>query len=91
MTTITIPTELEAPLAEAAKQYGTTLELLALESLRKMYAPSARPQDANNGSTLADFLNGHVGTIAGSSEPWSERTGRQFTDILLEERQHGPS
>jgi hypothetical protein len=77
MTTITIPAELEAPLAEAAKQQGTTPELLAVESLRRMYAPKST-SDGVNGQTLADFLKGYVATVAGSSEPWSEQTGKGF-------------
>ena len=91
MTTITIPTELEAPLAAAAKQHGTTPELLAVESLRRMYAPSAGRQTSDIGGTLAEFLRGYVGAISGSSESWSEKTGRRFTDVLLEERQRDPS
>jgi hypothetical protein len=91
MTTIIIPTELEAKMAEAAKREGTTLERLAVESLQKIYASPAESAASSNGGTLADFLDGYVGTISGSSEPWSAKTGQRFTDILLGERHRDPS
>jgi hypothetical protein len=37
--TITLRSELEAPLAEAAKQRGSTPEVLVVECVRKAYAP----------------------------------------------------
>ena len=86
MTIITIPPELEVPLAEAARQRGTTPELLAVESLWKIYAPTSATASSTNGGTLRDFLVGYVGTIAGSSEPLSEETGRKFADLLVERR-----
>jgi hypothetical protein len=86
MTIITIPPEIEVPLAEAAKQRGTTPELLALEGLRNMYAPATHTSAAENGNSLADFLQGYIGRISGTSEPLSEDTGRRFTEILHEQR-----
>jgi hypothetical protein len=86
MTIITIPPEIEAPLAEAAKQRGTTPELLALEGLRKIYAPATHALADENGNSLADYLQGYIGRISGASEPLSEDTGRKFTEILHEQR-----
>lgn len=86
MSTITIPPELEAPLAAEAKRLGTSLELLAVESLRQMYAPKDLGAASTNGGTLADFLQGYIGTIQGASEPLSEETGRRYRE-MLEHRQ----
>jgi hypothetical protein len=41
MTTITLPPEIEGPLAEAARKRGTTPERLALESLQKLFGTAA--------------------------------------------------
>ena len=90
MTTLYIPPEIEAALAEAAKRQGTTPELLAVESLRKLYAPATEPAAAN-GATLHDYLEGYIGTISGTSQPLSEDTGRRFTEMLAEERRQKPS
>jgi hypothetical protein len=44
MTTITLPLDIEKPLAEEAERQGTTTELLALDSLRKRFY---RPTDGS--------------------------------------------
>ena len=88
MTTITLPTELEASLAEEARRQGTSLELLAVESLRRMYAPEGSAAAPTNGGTLADFLQGYIGTIAGVCEPLSEDTGRRYTEMLHQRPQN---
>lgn len=85
MTIITIPPEIEEPLVAAAKQRGTTPELLAVESLRTIYAPTSGSDVSLQESTLRDFLQGYVGTINGSVEPLSEQTGRRFTETLLQD------
>lgn len=82
MSTITIPPELEASLAAEAKRLGTSLELLAVESLRRMYAPKHSSAASTNGGTLAEFLQGYIGTIQGPSEPLSEETGRRYREML---------
>ncbi|HEY2882236.1 MAG TPA: hypothetical protein VGJ15_07370 [Pirellulales bacterium] len=92
MTTITIPPEIEAPLAEAAKRQGTTAELLALESLRERFVCQGSDQEApREAKNLAEFLQGYVGVIHGernhpSGTPWSEDTGKKFTELLVEQR-----
>jgi hypothetical protein len=91
MTTIIIPTELEAKMAEAAKREGTTLERLAVESLQRIYAAPTESGASPNGGTLADFLQGYVGTVSGSKEAWSVQTGERLTDMLLGERHRDPS
>ncbi len=37
---ISLPPEIEGPLAEHARRQGTTPEMLAIESLRKMFVPA---------------------------------------------------
>ncbi len=39
MTTITLPADIELSLAEAARQQGITPELLAINSLRRLFIP----------------------------------------------------
>jgi len=40
MTTITLPVEIEKPLAEAARKQGITPERLAVDSLRNLFGPA---------------------------------------------------
>jgi hypothetical protein len=80
--TITVPPELAVPLADEARRRGTTPELLALEGVRRVLPEPEPPAPA--GKSLLDFLAGHVGTVAGSSEPFSQDCGRKFADGLAE-------
>jgi hypothetical protein len=74
MTTITLPAEIEGPLAEEARRRGTTPERLALDTLRLRFIPlGALPSDQPLESNLADFLAGYVGLVEGSTQPLSER------------------
>lgn len=86
--TITLPPELEGPLAEQARRQGTTPEQVAVESLRALFHETAA-QPGHGEGTLFDFLAGYVGTIDGSSEPLSENTGRRFTEGLLKKQRLG--
>ncbi len=84
--------DLETALAEQARQRGTTLELLALESLRERFvAPDAPPVPAQS---LADFLGEHLGALQSSEvvpggARMSEETSKKFAAGLL--RQHRQS
>jgi hypothetical protein len=64
MTIITLPPDLESRLADEASRRGTTPELLALDGLRRLFAP--RPDENAPAETLFDFLEGHIGTVAGT-------------------------
>jgi hypothetical protein len=83
--------DLETALAEQARRKGTTLELLALESLRDRFVipePTATVPD----QTLADFLSDHLGVLASSEQVpggarMSEATGRKFAAGLVRKRQ----
>ncbi len=87
MTTITLPADIEGPLAEEARRRGTTPELLALDTLRLSFAPTATsPAGEPPEPNLADFLAGYVGLVEGSTEPLSERCGERFAEGLAEDR-----
>jgi hypothetical protein len=86
MTTITLPADIEGPLAEEARRRGTTPELLALDTLRLRFAPPVvSPSEEQPVSNLADFLDGYVGLVEGSTEPLSERCGERFAQGLAED------
>jgi len=92
MTTNTLPPEIERPLAEEAQRQGTTTELLTPDKLRALVAPDDADgaiKNSNVGETLYDFLQGHVGTIDGSSEALSEDCGERFAEDLVKKRQEG--
>jgi hypothetical protein len=89
MTTITLPPDLEGRLADEARRRGTTPELLALDGLRRLFTLPTADAGAN-GATLFDFLAGHVGAVAGSTEPLSEDCGVRFADGLEEQRRGRP-
>lgn len=88
MTTITLPPDIEKSLAEQARERGTTPELLAINSLRAIFAPPV-PHDGHEGDTLYDFLLGYVGTIDGTTEALSEHTGQRFTEGLVDKQRQG--
>lgn len=89
MTTITLPPEIEGPLAEEARKQGTTPELLAVDCLRKLFTPSPTAGTPAEGETLFDFLSGYVGTVSGTTEALSENCGQRFTQGLVEKQQRG--
>jgi hypothetical protein len=87
MTTITLPAEIEGPLAEEARRRGTTPELLAIDTLRQHFtSPAASPSEKPPESNLVDFLADHVGLVEGTTEPLSERCGERFAEGLAGEK-----
>jgi hypothetical protein len=85
MTSITLPPEIEGPLREEACRRGTSPELLALDALRVRFAPPVTSlPDQCPEPTLADFLNGYVGIVEGSTEALSERCGERFAEPRAE-------
>ena len=88
MLSINIPQELAVPLAEEATRQGTTPELLALEGVRRVL--HVTPTVTSAEGSLLDFLAGHVGTVEGSAEPFSQDCGRVFTDGLAAGRPARP-
>jgi hypothetical protein len=89
MTTITLPPEIEGPLAEEARKQGTTPELLAVDCLRKLFTPSPTVEKPAEAKTLFDFLSGYIGTVNGTTEALSENCGQRFAQGLIEKQQRG--
>jgi len=90
MTVITLPSDIEARIAEKARAQGTTPERLAIESLRELFpAPSEPAETRTDGGTLFDLLSDYVGTISGPSEAWSDDTGARFLAGLEEKQRRG--
>jgi hypothetical protein len=89
MTTITLPPDVEGRLGEEAQRRGTTPELLAIDGLRQLFPPHVHGKTENEAATLFDFLNGYVGTVAGSTEPLSEDCGKRFGEALVEKHNRG--
>ena len=84
MTTITLPPEIERQLVREARRRGTTPELLALDSLRRLFIPDDSCGDRFTAETLSDFLVDDIGTVNGTSEPLSEDCGRRYLSGLIE-------
>ncbi len=90
MITISLPPDLEGPLTEEAQRRGTTPELLVLDSLRQLFVPSpAAAESTGEDATLFDFLAGHIGTVAGSMEAFSDDCGQRFAEGLAEKQPRG--
>jgi hypothetical protein len=89
MASITLPPDLEGPLAEEARRLGTTPELLALDSLRRLFAAKSSSDPLPAGRTLFDFLSGYLGRVSGTSEALSEDCGRRFAEGLAEKHRQG--
>ncbi len=90
MITISLPPDIEGPLTEEAQRQGTTPESLALDSLRKLFGPApASEEPTGEDATLFDFLAGHIGTVEGSTEAFSDNCGQRFAEGLAEKQQRG--
>ena len=89
MTTITLPPDIEGPLAEEAQRRGTTPELLAVDCLRKQFIPATATDKGAERETLFDFLSGYIGVVNGTMEALSENCGRRFAEGLAEKQRRG--
>lgn len=86
--TITLPPEIEGPLADEARRQGTTAETLAVEALRKAFVP-IEMEPPTSGESLYDRLAGFIGIIDSGDGTLSQNCGERFTDILVEKRRQG--
>ncbi len=87
---LTLTPDIENALTELASQKGMTPQKLALEGLRKLFVPASDHAEEHP-PTLADFLNGYIGTIRSSEfieggAQLSENTGDEFTQLMLQKR-----
>lgn len=88
--TISLPSDIEGALTEEALRRGTTPEVLALDSLRKLFVPPPDSEESQGkGRTLFDFLAGHIGTVEGSTEAFSDSSGQHFVEGLAEKQERG--
>jgi predicted transcriptional regulator len=93
--TIELSPDLEQALDDAARAQGTTPQTLAAEWLRERLFPSSSQAHASSfPRNLAERLAGYVGILDSGEHvqggaQMSERTGEQFTDILVQRRQQG--
>jgi len=83
---ITLPPDVETPLLEEARKQGTSPETLAINALRKLFVSEGLVE-----GSLYDFLSDYIGTVSGSSDAFSEKTGKHFTDLLVEKQQRAQS
>ena len=83
--TLELSPDLGSSLVAEAERRGTTPELLILEGVRRVLPPAA-PE----GRTLLDFLDGYVGTVAGTGEAFSQDCGQRFADDLAAGRKARP-
>jgi hypothetical protein len=89
MTTITLPADVEGPLLEEARRQGTTPELLAINALRKLFAPPPAEGTPAAGETLFDLLSDCIGTVSGTTEALSENCGQRFTQGMRDKHERG--
>lgn len=89
MITITLPSDLEGSPAEEARRQGTTLELLAVDCLRRHFVPAAATDKSAESETLFDFLSGYIGAVNGTTEALSENCGQRFAEGLAEKQRRG--
>jgi hypothetical protein len=89
MTTITLPPDLEGRITQEADRLGTTTEILAIKKLSELFKPLSTTQNKANCRSMLEYVSDHIGTIAGSSEPYSQNTGKRFAEILADKAQKG--
>jgi hypothetical protein len=98
--TIELLPEIEIALATQANQCGLTPEQLAnellLDKLREVNGDGRAPTNGDDGGneelaeeTLADFLEGYIGIVDGSSEPLSQNCGERFTEYVVQKHREG--
>lgn len=63
---ITLTPEIVEALTKEAARRGTTPEQLVLDSLRARFVLPAPSEPLPEGATMADFLEGYVGTVHSS-------------------------
>ena len=87
MTTIILPPDLEADLAQQATREGKTLETVAIERLRQSSSvPESMKVAPKN---LKEFLGDMIGRLEGNGEALSENCGERFTEYLVEKQKAG--
>ena len=86
MTIINLPPEIDGPLVDEARRRGTTPELLAIESLRRLFACAPAPDESE---TLLDYLGDYVASIDGSDGNPARKSGKIFEEAMVEKHRRG--
>ena len=86
MTTLTLPADVEGSRLEEARRQRTTPELLAIDALRKLFAPPPCRRYIGCGETLLD-LSDCIGTVSGTTEAPSENCGQRFAQGMCDKHQ----
>ena len=89
MTTINLPPEIDGPLVDEARRRGTTPELLAIESLRRLFACAPAPGEPGKSDTLLDYLGDYVASIEGSEKLPARESGRIFAEAMADKHRRG--
>ena len=86
MTTINLPPEIDGPLVDEARRRGTTPELLAIESLRRLFACAPAPDESE---TLLDYLGDYVASIDGGDGTSARKSGKIFEEAMVDKHRRG--
>ena len=94
MTTITLPPEIEKPVAQQARRQGTTTELLALDVLRRSFPAAAESSEVKPGTSLFDLLKDHIGLIHSSEHvpggaQMATDSSKKFAEGMARKRREG--
>ena len=89
MTTINLPPEIEGPLVDEARRRGTTPELLAIESLRRLFACAPAPGESGKSDTLLDYLGDYIASIEGTDELSARESGGIFEEAMVDKHRRG--
>jgi hypothetical protein len=86
---IRLASDIEAAIEREARQRGVAPEELAADSLGKLFSPGQPAECPSEEESLADFLVGYAGTVAGSGKSNSIDCGRSFAEGMAAKREQG--
>ncbi len=94
MTTITLPPEIEQSVARQAEQQGTTTEVLALDALRRMFAPIEELTPQKQTGSLYNLLEEHIGVISSSEyvpggAQMATDSSKKFAEGMMQKKREG--
>jgi voltage-gated potassium channel Kch len=86
--TLTLTPEKESRLAAQARAAGLTLDDYAQHLLDLAAGEDPTPDPAPQ-RTLAEMLQGRIGTVASGQGDLSQNTGKRFTEMMVEKHRKG--
>jgi hypothetical protein len=84
--------ELPDPVYDALEEKASASGMTPAGWIAAHVLPEAEPQPNGTGEppkSLADMLAGHIGTISGGGESFSQDTGRRFAEGMEAKRRAG--